>query len=199
VKLRLCGRVPCPSSLHRAILLLVDARKTHGKEGLLGSSSPERKSRAEDPAFTRAVGNSLLNSLLKVRHTSCSSYDSVFKRFGSQTENSLLFPVPEAKIAEFGQKSGIFCRKEEKSLLISLFLGNLASAMGFQPSNGEPGRHGARVPGSMNGDANRKRFSRTDRRAVAGHRALWDLHAVGAKPGLRLVKIPVCSSQSRSE
>jgi hypothetical protein len=62
------------------------------------------------------------NSLLNLGTLSFSSYHSVGKRFGPQTEKSLLFPVPETKIAEFGHKVGILSRKSRNSLEISLFL-----------------------------------------------------------------------------
>jgi hypothetical protein len=75
---------------------------------------------AQDGKDDGRWGNSLLNSLLKFAISSYSSYHSAFKRFGSKTENSPLIPCSGSKIVEFGQKSQISCRNEEKSLLISL-------------------------------------------------------------------------------
>jgi hypothetical protein len=54
------------------------------------------------------------------------------KGFGSQTKNSLLFPVPKSKIVKSGQKSRVSRRNQEKSLLISLLIGGgRKSALNF--------------------------------------------------------------------
>ncbi|MFL6437830.1 MAG: hypothetical protein ACJ71Q_09640 [Terriglobales bacterium] len=44
------------------------------------------------------------------------------EQLGTKIGNSLLFPVPKSKIAEFGHKSGILGGKADNSLLISLLL-----------------------------------------------------------------------------